>query len=152
MFENPLNKVSRDMAATQRKFESYQKAIAEEREREIARQERTNELLEINGLQNDTMIELKRTEVEFLQNIDGNTAALVELLSDLELTNRALGSINHDDMIEIQRRLDEIVKNGTPKNIRELLLDEVKKQIADKGVNSGVQLLIIGIKKLIIGV
>lgn len=151
MYNNPLDQINRQMQESQRKLQSHHQAIAEERAKEIARQERTNELLELNGMQNETMIELKKTEVEFLQSIDGNTAVLVELLSDLELTNQALGSINHENMIEIQQRLDEIIEKDSPDNVRELLLKEVKKQIADKGVNFGIQLFITGMKKLITG-
>lgn len=145
---DPMQNINQMMAESQRRMNASLKQVSKVKAQEIERQERNNELLEINVSQNAEMIKLQKTEVNFLENIDGNTAALVQLLGDLELTNQEIGQITNENMLEIQRLLEEIVSNSDSLNISETLLKEVKKQIIEKGVGFGIQLFISGVKCL----
>lgn len=146
---NRLDNLNKFNAESRRRIEQIQKLVAESKKLEIERQERTNELLEMNVIQNNELLELKKLEIDFLKSIDSNTAILVELLIDLEKTNMSEGNITQEDMLLIKQKLDEIVKNTDPTKITRLILEEAKKKIVEKGVNYGIQYIIMGIKLLI---
>lgn len=148
MFD-PMQNIKQTIADSQRRMNESLNQVSQAKAQEIERQERNNELLEINVNQNEEMLRLQTVEVEFLQNIDGNTAALVQLLGDLESANQAIGSINHDHMVQIQQKLDGIIDKSSADSVSELLLEEFKKQIVEKGVSYGVQFLITGLKALV---
>lgn len=143
-----MDRLNRDLAEGRKKLQDIQKQMSKDKAQEIARQERSNELLEINAIQNKEIIKLHKTEVVFLENIDGNTATLVQLLGDLEKTNQKLGNITKENMVQIQQKLDEIIGNSAGLNVSELLLEETKKQIIEKGVGFGIQFIITGLKLL----
>lgn len=129
--------------------QEFIKQISKQKSEEIERQLRTNELLELNVEQNKQLIRLGEVEVSFLEKINKDTLILVNLLNNIEQINRTNGTITQENMLFIQQRLDEIISSANPTSINQLFLEEVKKQIAEKGVSFGLQLFITGIKLLL---
>lgn len=144
-----MNNLNQAIAQSQRQVQIVHEQMRRNRAEEIERQERTNELLEINTSQNEQMIQLKEKELDFLGKINEDTKQLVNLLKSLEQVNILNGKIIEANMLEIERRLDEIITNTKPENLQETLINEVKNQTVEKGVNYGIQFLITGIKTLI---
>ena len=149
MFD-PMKNINQMMADSNRLLNHSQKQMADARAQEVERQERNNELLEINVNQNTEMIKLQNMEVGFLESISGDAAKLVDLLKSLEVINQTNGTITEANMLLIQQRLDEIIENTEPANINQLFMDEVKNQILEKGVGFGIQFFITGLKLLLI--
>ncbi|TYS88963.1 hypothetical protein [Rossellomorea aquimaris] len=115
----------------------------------IEREEKNLEYQKINIDQNKTLIKLQETELAFLNSINDDTSKLVKLLISLEQVNAINGKIVEANMLEIEKRLDEIINKTPSGNLQDELLDEVKKQMVEKGVNYGVQFLITGIKAMV---
>lgn len=147
MFDQ-MDSIRQSLAKSQRQMQENLQQIAQNRQDEINRKERSNELLEINLRQNEQMLKLQQTEVDFLKSISGDTAKLVNLLTNLEQINKMNGTITEANMLLIQQRLDELIANSGAANVNQIFLDEVKKQIVEKGVGFGVQFLITGLKLL----
>ncbi len=137
------------IAETQRQMRLVQEQIYRAKYEEIERQKRNVELLEINANQNEQMLKLKETELDFLKNISEDSSKLVSLLINLEQINKINGTITEANMLVIQDKLDEIVSNSEPTNINQMFLEEVKKQIVEKGVGVGIQFIITGLKYLL---
>jgi hypothetical protein len=115
----------------------------------IEREEKNLEYQKINIDQNKTLIKLQETELAFLNSINDDTSKLVKLLVSLEQVNAINGKIVEANMLEIEKRLDEIINKTPSGNLQDELLNEVKKQMVEKGVNYGVQFLITGIKAMV---
>ncbi len=107
---------------------------------------RKKKLNKINNL-----IRLGEIEAGFLENTSEDTSNLVNLLKNLEQINKTNGTITEANMLLIfQYRLDEIITTASPANINQLFLEEVKKQIFEKGIGFVLQFFITGLKVLTI--
>ncbi|WHY93138.1 hypothetical protein QNK12_06525 [Neobacillus cucumis] len=116
----------------------------------IEREKRTVELLETNSIQNEMLIGLGELEVDFLSKINGNAKQMVELLTSLESINKINGTIVEANLLEIEKRLDGLINNQPSNKLHDIFLDEVKKQIVEKGVSFGLQFFFTGIKALLV--
>jgi hypothetical protein len=145
---NPMDGIRQSIEQTQRQLRYASEHIQNSKLEEIERQERNNKLLEINADQNEKMLKLKETELDFLKNISEDTSKIVGTLNSLEILNRTNGTITEANMLIIQQRLEEIIANSGPTNINQIFLEEVKKQIVEKGVGVGIQFFIVGLKQL----
>ncbi|WP_260288751.1 hypothetical protein [Peribacillus aracenensis] len=99
----------------------------------------------------NNLIRLGEIEAGFLENTSEDTSNLVNLLKNLEQINKTNGTITEANMLLIfQYRLDEIITTASPANINQLFLEEVKKQIFEKGIGFVLQFFITGLKVLTI--
>lgn len=145
---DPLNNIGIRISDINKQMRNTQEQIVRSKQEEIERQRRSVELLELNANQNGQIIKLKETELQFLKNINEDTTKFVNILYNLEQINKTNGTITEANMLLIQQRLDEMIATAGPANINQLFLDEVKKQIVEKGVGFGIQFIITGLKLL----
>jgi len=146
---NPLSSVN-EMVRKQRDelnkiFEEVGKSNMERKEREI----RSIELQETLVEQSNELKKLKEIEINFLKSMSEDTSKIVNLLKSLETINTTNGKIIEGNMLEIERRLDEIIKNTSPDKLHEVFINEIRNQMVDKGVNFALQFMISGLKALI---
>jgi ElaB/YqjD/DUF883 family membrane-anchored ribosome-binding protein len=93
---------------------------------------------------------MKKLELEYLKSMSEDTGQIVNLIKNLETINSANGKISEENMLEIRKRLEELIKNTNSENMYELFINEVKSQLVEKGVSFGFQFLLTGLKALLV--
>jgi hypothetical protein len=147
--DEALRNINNLNAKFKRQTEEHLAQVARANKEKVEREEKSLEYLELNANQNKQLIKLQETELTFLNAINDDTRKLVNLLKSLEEINIINGKIIEANMLEIEKRLDELIERTPPNDLQQTLLNEVKKQMVEKGVNYGVQFLITGLKALV---
>lgn len=129
---------------------SAMESVHKNREEKIAREKRSIELQEIIVEQNNTNNSMKKLELEYLKSMSEDTGQIVNLIKNLETINSANGKVSEENMLEIRKRLEELIKNTNSENMYELFINEVKSQLVEKGVSFGFQFLLTGLKALLV--
>lgn len=146
---NPLSSVNEMVRKQQNELNKIFEEVGKSNMERTEREKRSIELQETLVEQNNELKKLKELEINFLKSMSEDTSKIVNLLKSLETINTTNGKIIEANMLEIERRLDEIIKNTSPDKLHEVFINEIRNQMIDKGVNFALQFLLTGLKTLI---
>ncbi|MDR7856062.1 hypothetical protein [Tissierella sp.] len=152
-----LDKLSESIGLASNKVNTIQQhnkdtveAISKANRERVEREKRNIELQETIVDQNNQTIRMKEMELDFLKGMSEDTSQIVNLIKNLEAINLENGKISEENLLEIQQKLEKIVKNTDSESIYELFINEVKSQLVEKGVNYGLQFIFTGLKTMFV--
>jgi hypothetical protein len=146
---DPLSSINEMVRRHQDKLNKTLEEASISARAKIEREIRSIELQETLVDQNNQLIKLKEIEIDFLKNMSEDTSKIVNLLKSLEMINKTNGIIIEANLLEIEKRLDEMINTTGPEKLHEVFLNEIKKQMVEKGVNFALQFMITGLKTFI---
>jgi hypothetical protein len=146
---NPLSSINEMVRRQQDQLNKTLEEASISARAKIEREIRSIELQETLVEQNNELKKLKEIEINFLKSMSEDASKIVNLLESLEMINKTNGIIVEANLLEIEKRLDKMIKSNSPAKLHEVFLEEIKRQMVDKGVDFALQFMIAGLKILI---
>lgn len=135
----PTNPVVREVQKSRKQMNEFGEKIAKKREEQ--------ELREIRNLQiNEEKLEVAKLTMFLLQSVNRDQKQLLENLQSLIDTISFNDKVKEANILIIEQELLDLKKSTD--NLNESFIELVKNKMAEKGVETAIKYLFIGIKEL----